>query len=217
MIRNNEYIKFLRKIPTTRLFDLSYHIHQIDTTHMGEGITFAGSSNAVESPTRKRPGAFGTTPSNNEASNVVHLDESKKDFTLNQGSYLNKGDLCLIMWSNVISWLLFNTQGRQESPGLVYTRSSFSGGYSSCGYNESESNSQEVAPQTSEDTDPYIRSITSSQPNPESDLQISGISQNCIDFEEVATPFDKKDNINDTLLVITDVLHSKYLKKWFLR
>ena len=89
-------IKFRQNL-TTRLFDLSYHIHQIDTTHMGEGITFAGSSNAVESPTRERPGAFGTTPSNNEASNVVHLDESKKDFTLNQGSYLNKGDLCLIM------------------------------------------------------------------------------------------------------------------------
>ena len=89
-------IKFRQNL-TTRLFDLSYHIHQIDTTHMGEGITFAGSSNAVESPTRERPGAFGTTPSNNEASNVVHLDESKKHFTLNQGSYLNKGDLCPIM------------------------------------------------------------------------------------------------------------------------
>ena len=205
-------IKFRQNL-TTRLFDLSYHIHQIDTTHMGEGITFAGSSNAVESPTRERPGAFGTTPSNNEASNVVHLDESKKDFTLNQGSYLNKGDLCLIMWSNVISWLLFNTQGRQESSGLVYTRSSFSGGSSSCGYSKSESNSQEVASRKSEDTDPCIRSITSSKTNPESDLQISRISQNRIDFEEVATPLDKIDNIEDMLLVITDVLHSKYLKK----
>ena len=89
-------IKF-RQNPTTRLLDLSYHIHQIDAKKMGEGITLAGSSNAVESPTRERPGAFGTTPSNNEASNVVHLDESKKDFTLNQGFSLNKGDLCLIM------------------------------------------------------------------------------------------------------------------------
>ena len=104
-------------------------------------------------------------------------------------------------------------KGLRESPGLVYTRSSFSGGSSSCGYNESESNSQEVAPQTSEDTDPYIRSITSSQTNPESNLQTLGISQNCIDFEEVATPLDKIDNIEDMLLVITDVLHSKYLKK----
>ena len=64
---------------------------------MGEGITLAGSSNAVESPTREGSGAFGTTPSNNEASNVVHLDESKKDFTLYQGFSLIKGDLCLIM------------------------------------------------------------------------------------------------------------------------
>ena len=32
-------------------------------------------------------------------------------------------------------------------------------------------------------------------------------------FEEVATPLDKIDNIEDMLLVITDVLHSKYLKK----
>ena len=64
---------------------------------MGEDITLAGTSNAVESPTREGPGAFGTTLSNNEASNVVHLDESKKDFTLNQVFSLNKGDLCLIM------------------------------------------------------------------------------------------------------------------------
>ena len=104
-------------------------------------------------------------------------------------------------------------KGLRESPGLVYTRSSFSGGSSSCGYNESESKSRKLALRKSDDTDPYIRSITSSQTNPESDLQISGISQNCIDFEEVTTPFDKIDNINDTLLVITDVLHSKYLKK----
>ena len=104
-------------------------------------------------------------------------------------------------------------KGHRESSGLVYTRSYFSGGSSSCRYSESESNSHEEAPQTSEYTDPYIRSITSSQPNPESDLQISGISQNCIDFEEVTTPFDNIDNINDMLLVITDVLHSKYLKK----
>ena len=44
-------------------------------------------------------------------------------------------------------------------------------------------------------------------------MQISRISQNRIDFEEVATPLDKIDNIEDMLLVITDVLHSKYLKK----
>ena len=106
-------------------------------------------------------------------------------------------------------------KGLRESSGLVYTRSSFSGGSSSCGYNESESNSHEVAPQTSEYTDPYIRSITSSQPNPESDLQISGISQNCIDFEEFAASFDNIDNINDMLLVIADVLCSKFLKKGF--
>ena len=179
---------------------------------MGEGITLAGSSNAVESPTRERPGAFGTTPSNNEASNVVHLDESKKYFTLNQGFSLNNGDLCLIMWSNVISWLLFNTQGRQESPGLVYTRSSFSGDSSSCGYNESESKSRKLASQTSDDTDPCIRSITSSQPNSKSDSQTLGILQNCIDCEEVPTPFDKVDDIKDKLLVITDVVQSKLLK-----
>ena len=64
---------------------------------MGEGITLAGTSNAARSPTREGCGASGTTLANNEASNVVHLDESKKDFTLNQGSYLNKSDLCLIM------------------------------------------------------------------------------------------------------------------------
>ena len=34
-------------------------------------------------------------------------------------------------------------------------------------------------------------------------------------FEEVATPFDKIDNIKDILLVIKDVLHSKYLKNYF--
>ena len=34
-------------------------------------------------------------------------------------------------------------------------------------------------------------------------------------FEEVATPFDKIDNIKDILLVIKDVLHSKYLKNIF--
>ena len=156
-------IKFRQNL-TTRLFDLSYHTHKIGTKKMRKGITLAGSSNAVESPTREGPGAFGTTPSNNEASNVVHLDESKKYFTLNQGFSLNKGDLCLIMWSNVISWLLFNTQGRQESPGLVYTRSSFSGDSSSCGYNEFKSNSQEVASQKSKDTDPRIRSSSSSRP-----------------------------------------------------
>ena len=64
---------------------------------MREGITLAGSSNAVESPTRERPGATGTTPSNNKASNVLHSNEIKKDFTLNQGFSLNKGELCPIM------------------------------------------------------------------------------------------------------------------------
>ncbi|PAV18244.1 hypothetical protein PNOK_0673000 [Pyrrhoderma noxium] len=110
---------------------------------MGEGITLAGSSNAAESPTRERPGAFGTTPSNNEASNVVHLDES-----------------------------------HQESPGLVYTRSSFSGGSSSCGYSKSESRSQEVASQKSEDTDLCIRSPSSSQSNSESDPGIPYFDNN---------------------------------------
>ena len=89
-------IKF-RQNPTTRLLDLSYHIHQIDTKKMGEGITLAGSSNAVESPTREGCGATGTTSSNNEASNVDYLNEIKKDFTLNQGFSLNKGELCPIM------------------------------------------------------------------------------------------------------------------------
>ena len=106
-------------------------------------------------------------------------------------------------------------KGLRESPGLVYTRSSFSGGSSSCGYSESESNSQEVAPQTSEDTDPYTRSPSGSQPNPKGDLQISRISQNCIDFEEFAASFDNIDNVNDMLLVIADVLCSKFLKKGF--
>ena len=104
-------------------------------------------------------------------------------------------------------------KGHRESPGLVYTRSSFSGGSSSCGYNESKSNSQEIASQKSEDTDPRIRSPSSSQSNPESDLQISRVSQNCIDCEEVSTSFNEIDNIKDKLLVITDVLRSKYLKK----
>ena len=31
-------------------------------------------------------------------------------------------------------------------------------------------------------------------------------------FEEVATPFDKIDNIKDMLLVLIDVLHSKFLE-----
>ena len=65
----------------------------------------------------------------------------------------------------------------------------------------------------SDDTDPYICSLSSSQINPKSDPQVSRVSQNCIDFEEVATPFNEIYNINDMLLVITDVLHSKYLKK----
>ena len=211
-------IKF-RQNPTTRLFDLNFNTRwiysplYINITHMGEGIRLAGSSNAVESPTREGSGAFGTTLSNNEASNVLHSNEIKKDFTLNQGFSLNKGELCPIMWSNVVSWFLYNTQGRQEFPRLIYTRTSCSGGSSSCGYSESESKSRELAPQTSDDTDPCIRSPSSSQTNPKSDSQVSRVSQNCIDCEEVATPFDKIDNINDTLLVITDVLHSKYLKK----
>ena len=106
-------------------------------------------------------------------------------------------------------------KGHRESPGLVYTRSSFSGGSSSCGYNESKSNSQEIASQKSEDTDPRIRSITSSQSNPKSGSRTSEISQNCIDFKEVVTSFDKIDNIKDILLVLIDVLHSKYCKKRF--
>ena len=89
-------IKF-RQNPTTRLLDLSYHIHQIDTKKMGEGITLAGSSNAVESPTRERPDAFGTTTSNNKASNVDYLNEIKKDFILDREYCLNKGELCPMM------------------------------------------------------------------------------------------------------------------------
>ena len=60
---------------------------------MGEGITLAGSSNAVESPTRERPGAFGTTPSNNKASNVDYLNEIKKDFISDQRSPSDTGEL----------------------------------------------------------------------------------------------------------------------------
>ena len=106
-------------------------------------------------------------------------------------------------------------KGHRESSGLVYTRSYFSGGSSSCGYNEFKSNSQEVASQKSKDTDPCIRSSSSSQSNPESDLQTSRISQNCIDFKEVLTSFDKIDNIKDILLVLIDVVHSQYLKNDF--
>ena len=60
---------------------------------MGEGITLAGSSNAVESPTRELPGAFGTTPSNNKASNVDYLNEIKKDFILDQIYSPDTGEL----------------------------------------------------------------------------------------------------------------------------
>ena len=73
--------------------------------------------------------------------------------------------------------------------------------------------SQEIASQKSEDTDPRIRSPSSSQSNPESDLQTSRISQNCIDFKEVVTSFDKIDNI--TPLVLIDVVHSKFLENDF--
>ena len=106
-------------------------------------------------------------------------------------------------------------KGHRESSGLVYTRSSFSGGSSSCGYNEFKSNSQEVASQKSKDTDPRIRSSSSSQSNPKSGSRTSEISQNCIDFKEVVTSFDKIDNIKDTLLVLIDVVHSQYLKNDF--
>ena len=51
---------------------------------MGEDITLAGTSNAVESPTREGCGATGTTLSNNDASNVDYLNEIKKDFILDQ-------------------------------------------------------------------------------------------------------------------------------------
>ena len=108
-------------------------------------------------------------------------------------------------------------KGHRESHGLVYTRSSFSGGSSSCGYNESKSNSHEAALQKLEYTDPCIRSSSSPQSNPKSDLQISRISQNCIDFKGVSTLFNEIDNIKDKLLVITDILRSKYLKKRVLR
>ena len=72
--------------------------------------------------------------------------------------------------------------------------------------------SQEVASQKSEGTDPRVRSPSSSQSNPKSGLQTSRISQNCIDFKEVSTSFDKIDNIKDTLLVLIGVVHSQYLK-----
>ena len=60
---------------------------------MGEGIRLAGSSNAVESPTREGCGASGTTLSNNEASNVDYLNEIKKDFILDQIYSLDTGEL----------------------------------------------------------------------------------------------------------------------------
>ena len=46
-------------------------------------------------------------------------------------------------------------------------------------------------------------------------MQISRISQNRIDFKEVAIPFDKVDDNKDKLLVITDVVYSKFLKDDF--
>ena len=64
---------------------------------MREGITSAGSSNAARSPTREGCGAFGTIPSNNEASNVDYLNGIKKDFILDQGCSLIKGELYLMM------------------------------------------------------------------------------------------------------------------------
>ena len=60
---------------------------------MGEGIRLAGSSNAVESPTREGCGASGTTLSNNEASNVDYLNEIKKDFILDQMYPPDTGEL----------------------------------------------------------------------------------------------------------------------------
>ena len=60
---------------------------------MGEGIRLAGSSNAVESPTREGCGATGTTSSNNEASNVDYLNEIKKDFILDQIYSPDTGEL----------------------------------------------------------------------------------------------------------------------------
>ena len=106
-------------------------------------------------------------------------------------------------------------KGLRESSGIVYTRSYFSGGSSSCGYNDSKSNSHEAALQKLENTDPCIRSPSSSQSNPKSGPRTSEISQNCIDFKEVLTSFDKIDNIKDILLVLIDVVHSQYLKNDF--
>ena len=60
---------------------------------MGEGITLAGSSNAVESPTREGCGASGTILSNNEASNVDYLNEIKKDFISDQRYPPDTGEL----------------------------------------------------------------------------------------------------------------------------
>ena len=64
---------------------------------MGEGIRLAGSSNSARSPTREGCGAFGTTLSNNEASNVDYLNEIKKDFISDREYFLNKGELYPIM------------------------------------------------------------------------------------------------------------------------
>ena len=60
---------------------------------MGEDITLAGTSNAVESPTREGCGAFGTTLSKNEASNVNYLNEIKKDFISDQRYPPDTGEL----------------------------------------------------------------------------------------------------------------------------
>ena len=60
---------------------------------MGEGITWAGSSNAARSTTREGCGASGTILSNNEASNVDYLNEIKKDFISDQRYPPDTGEL----------------------------------------------------------------------------------------------------------------------------
>ena len=72
---------------------------------MGEGITLAATSNAAaRSPTREGCGASRTTLSNNEASKVVHSNESHKDFILGQGYFLIMGETYfIIVLSNMVS------------------------------------------------------------------------------------------------------------------
>ena len=71
---------------------------------MGEYIRLTGSSKAARFSTREGPGTSGTTLSNNEASKVVHSNESHIDFILGQGYFLIMGEMYfIIVLSNMVS------------------------------------------------------------------------------------------------------------------